>query len=340
MFLIVLLGVLASLVSAKKNAGLEEGSHVRNVTKVSQGYSKVIYKSVDANSDIWFTFMQMYGFPSLRVNSTFTVKKDKKVADFRVIPVRLIEFNDTISVEQSKSIFEFEGKQQQWSQVTVEEISVEIDQKPTNIVRMNATLTLNSFKYVMNVYLTDRSCFYGNYNLDADAAFIVQNIQNYPYKYSASSLAIEQIVASRDSGTVGSYLGFLDSPFLASLVINPEAQDSKLGRLPMTISDFIEVEFKTVTGDMARESLFEQVVASVESEKQPSDLFVEEKLAINLGNNGGSNGFGNLAGGNGSGSGYTGSGSGSGAVSSNGSVGVESTAFLPLLALLMLVLLL
>lgn len=135
----LLISVLVSVLSARKTGGLEESSQVRNVTKVQQGYSKVIYRSVDATSDIWFTFMQMYGFPSLRLNSTFTVKKDGKKADFRVTPIRLIEFNASIPVEESKSVFEFEGKQPQWSQITVEEISVEIDMKPTKIVRMNAT---------------------------------------------------------------------------------------------------------------------------------------------------------------------------------------------------------
>lgn len=179
----------------------------------------------------------------------------------------------------------------------------------------------------MNVYLTDRSCFYGNYNLDADAAFIVQNVQNYPYKYTGSSLAIEQIIASRDSGPIGTYLAFLDSPFLASLLVNPEAQDSKLGRLPMTVSDFAEVQFKTVTSDGGRETLFERVLASVQSERQPADLFVEERLAVNLGK-AGSAGFGDLAGGSGgSGSGSV-SGAGTGEDSGNDSNRVEASALL------------
>jgi len=260
------------------------GEKPRTISRAgSQGYSLAAYSSSAKDSGIWFSFFQMYGFPSVRVNSTVTGKEGTRKADFRITPIRIIEFNASIPIDQSASKFEFQNKQPNWSQITVEKMNVKIDKKDTTIVRMNATLTEGTFKYTMNVYLTDRSCFYGNYNLDPDAAYIVQNIQGFPYKYAQSSIAVEQIIASRDSGQISSYLAFLESPFLGSLIISPEAYDTKLGKLPVVVSDFNEVEFKIVTSDMARESNYEQVFVGIGSDKQPSDVFFEEKFAVNLG---------------------------------------------------------
>lgn len=255
----------------------------RTVTVAKSSATMVIVDSLGKDSDIWFSFFQSFGFTSVRINSTVTAKKVTKKADFRVTPIRIIEFNETIPIEQSQNIFEFNGKQTNWGAISVEQLKVNIDKKDTNILRMNATLTQGEFKYTMNVYLADRSCFYGSYNLDADSAYIVQTIQNFPYKYEKSTVAVEQVVASRDSGAITSYLAVTNSAFLGSLVISPVAYDTEAGKLPVSISDFNEITFDMKTSEMAMESSFEQVYIGLGSNQQPKDVSFEEKFSVNIG---------------------------------------------------------
>lgn len=255
----------------------------RTLTVNNTSANMVVVDSLGKESDIWFSFFQSYGFSSVRINSTVTAKKVTKKADFRVTPIRIIEFNETIPIEQSQNIFEFNGKQANWGPISVEKFKVNIDKKDTNIVRMNATLTQGEFKYIMNVYLADRSCFYGSYNLDPDSAYIVQTIQNFSYKYQNSTIAVQQVVASRDSGAITSYLAVTNSAFLGSLVISPVAYDTEAGKLPVSISDFSETTLEMKTSEMAMESSFEQVFIGLGSNQQPKNVSFEEKFSVNIG---------------------------------------------------------
>lgn len=255
----------------------------RTITVAKSSSNMVIVDSLGQDSDIWFSFFQSNGFTSVRINSTVTADKATKKADFRVTPIRIIEFNGTIPIEQSQNIFEFNGKQVNWGPISLEQFKVNIDKKDTNILRMNATLNFGDFKYTMNVYLADRSCFYGSYNLDPDSAYIVQTIQNFPYKYGNSTIAVEQVVASRDSGAITSYLAVTNSAFLGSLVISPVAVDTQAGQLPVSISDFTEITFGLKTSEMAMESSFENVYIGLGSNQQPKDVTFEEKFSVNIG---------------------------------------------------------
>ncbi len=276
---LLLIALLSLLV---RSEALDEKPRSFNRTLSEENY--VIVESSAKENSIWFSFFQMFGFSSVRVNSTVKASSDSvKKADFRLTSIRIIEFNETIPIESSKNVYNFEGKQQFWTGITVENIKEKIDKKDTNIVRMNATLNEGTFQYVMNVYLTDRSCFYGNYNLDPDSAYIVQTIKNFPYKYQNSTIAVEQVVASRNSGSITSYLSFLNSAFLGSLVISPEAYDTKAGKLSVSTSDFTSIQFNVTTSNMVRESDFERVYIALGSDQQPSDVTFEEKFSVNLG---------------------------------------------------------
>lgn len=268
---LVLLSVLAIFVAA--------GDKTYKISRVKKEENLIIYDVKEGNVDIWFSFFQMFGFSSVRINST----ADSKKADFRLTPIRIIEFSEKIPIESSQSVFNFEGNQHNWSGIKVEEIKEVIDQKTTNIVRMNATMTAGQLTYTMNVYLTDRSCFYGNLNLDPNGAYIVQTIKGFPYKYSNSSIAVEQVVASRDSGTIGTFVALSNSPFLGSLIISPEAYDKEQGKLPISTSDFAEITFNLTTSTMVRESDFERVYVAIGSDQQPKDVSFDEKFSVNVG---------------------------------------------------------
>jgi hypothetical protein len=118
--------------------------------------------------------------------------------------------------------------------------------------------------------------------LDPDAIYIVPTIINFPYKYQSSSVAVEQIVASSDSGQVSSFLNVLESPFLGSLVISPNAYDANLGKISVATSDFAQVDFTMNSGNQTRESEFQQMYIALGSNQQPKNVTFEEKFSVNL----------------------------------------------------------
>jgi len=256
----------------------------RTLKKIGGSTGELVAFSSSGKSDeIWFTFSQNYGFASLKLNSTVSSgeKDSKRNAEFRVTPMRIIEYNEETPVEKSGNIFNFHGKQSQWSKISVEQFSVVLDKKDTNIVRMNATMTDGDLKYTMNVYMADRSCFYGSYNLDPDGALIVQSIKGFPYKYRNSSIAVEQVIGSEEASQVSAYLAFEDN--MGSLVINPSAEDAKQGRVFMHISDLSEAKLNVKTTDGAMEASTQKILATFESEEQPGEITFEEKFSVNIG---------------------------------------------------------
>lgn len=253
----------------------------RKITQQVKEPNLVVFNSTTPADSIWFSFMQFFGYTSFRINST----AGEKAADFRLTPMKIIEFNDSIPIDQSTSQYSFDGKQSNWGAITVETLKEKIDKKDTTIFRMNATLSGdNGFRYAINAYITDRACFYGNYNLDPDAMYIVQTITGFPYKYQNSTIAVEQVVASRDSGSISTFLAMnsASSSFLGSLVISPEAHDSKLGSLTVSTSDFVSVNVTVQTTNMAKESDFERIYVALGSDQQPSDVTFEEKFGVSL----------------------------------------------------------
>lgn len=269
------LAILFLALASKAFADFNEAA--RNVQPMIVSDNLVVYNSTTKSDTIYFSYLQYNGIPSVRIQANTT----KRTADFRLIFVRLIEFSPEIPIGSSNSTYEFEGKGA-WSPIKVSQFTETYNKKTVNILRMNSTFVHCDFQFNLNLFTSDRACFYGSYNLDPDAVYIVPTIINFPYKYQNSSVAIEQIVASSDSGQVSSFLNVLESPFLGSLVISPNAYDTTLGQVPVVVSDFNQVDFTVNTGNKTRESEYQQMYVGIGSTQQPKNVSLEEKFSVNL----------------------------------------------------------
>lgn len=269
----LLLGLACLLISSLR--AYEELS--RKFEPLLESRNLVVYNSTTKLDTIQFSFNQYAGIPSIRINGT---RNDRKV-DFRLMTVRVIEFNKDHPIEKSASTYEFNLKEA-WSEIKVDKFTESFNKRLSNVIRMNLTFVDQDFHYEMSLYLTDRSCFHGTYSLDSDSVYIVQKIAGFPYKYQDSGLAVEQIVGSKESGVVTSYLNVLESPFLGSLIINREAIDTGLGKMAIAQGDYKKVDFEMLTSDLVRETDYQQVYVRLGENQQPKNVTFEEKFSINL----------------------------------------------------------
>ncbi|CAG8511696.1 10156_t:CDS:2 [Paraglomus occultum] len=137
-----------------------------------------------------FRFSTVY-VPHIRVAAYKDVNDTTYRSTFRAALVALIEYNDTIAVQDSDSAFTYFGKGPLWDEI-------KFNDGDNGLKTLNTTLTApggaNPFTTTISLYATEtETSINGATLLPSDIKYSLA-FSNFPYKYQNSKIAIVHIV--------------------------------------------------------------------------------------------------------------------------------------------------
>lgn len=265
--------------------------------------ARVIVRSTPLNSTaaqnntLHFTFAIANGVPSVQINGTQTANNSTDTAGYRVALQRVVEYNNTVSVAHGTNVFKFAGQQAQWGPIGIQNRTVPYTdasgtQQSALVVRLDALLTSNltnaagsTWSVAVGVLISSADVSVNGYMLRENAAVVIPSLTNFPYNMTASSIALEEQVVSKDqNSTMLSLQARMDDvtpTYRGFLLINQTAIDGAGNGIPVVVSNRTD----TPANSTANNSTMAQnlrVVLQFMSSAQPQNVTLFEELGIYL----------------------------------------------------------
>ncbi|CAG8515985.1 7226_t:CDS:2 [Paraglomus brasilianum] len=154
-------------------------------------------RSTDPTTNVFslyrFRFSTNY-VPHIRIEGYKNVNDTVSGFTFRAVLVALVEYNDTIAVKDSDSVFSYFGKGVLWDEI-------KFNDGNDGLKTLNTTLTANlgganPFTTTISLYATEtQKSINGATLLPSDVKYSLA-FSNFPYKYQNSKIAIAHMVFS------------------------------------------------------------------------------------------------------------------------------------------------
>ncbi|CAG8677298.1 2928_t:CDS:2 [Cetraspora pellucida] len=155
--------------------------------------------SLTSNSALAYKFYFTTNHVPFFMINAFKSQNDTKAAfDFTVAILGLVEYNDTIGIKDSKSLYSFIGKDQLWSNIKKTEETNGLKGIETTLIAHDLPGSIDVFNATISAYATGNTTTINKNGITLKPSQIKYSFEfnNFPYIYQNSKISIIKMIFS------------------------------------------------------------------------------------------------------------------------------------------------
>lgn len=192
------LGSIGDTLKELGGKAIEQFKNAQNTMNMNRSLDKIdvkpgrvelksISKSGQTKSALKFEFATK-GIARFRYSYMSRTSDTNAFYKFRTAFFKVVEYNETISTSASTSFIKLLGNSSYWSNITVDEVG----NSTVSIKKISTTFTKGSFNLTLTGFVADGVATYEGVELSPTSFKYSVELNNYPYQYENSSLALVQ----------------------------------------------------------------------------------------------------------------------------------------------------